>query len=131
LQYIVGFFVFFIVLALIIWILKWALIILGIFGAIVLVVFGIRRYLKKRNDSVLHYRQQEKAVLNLASKNGGYLTAIDLSVKLDIPLEESEKLLEHFNEHKYCSLRIADNGTYVYQFESILTDQQKKDSVRV
>jgi len=74
--------------------------------------------------------QIEKDILRLAVKKDGYLTATDLALNLDLTLEESTQILNDMRDNNYCVLRVADNGTYVYQFE-FLSDEQKKTSERV
>jgi hypothetical protein len=46
-------------------------------------------------------------------------------------LEEAGDILEQLRKKGYAKLRVAENGSYVYQIDGLLTPQQKRDSERL
>ncbi|MEQ7051428.1 hypothetical protein ABN764_12320 [Paenibacillaceae sp. P-4] len=78
-----------------------------------------------------HMKQKEKIALRLAAELGGYITAAEIAVHSEMTLDEAAQILDRLKSQGVCTLRIADNGTYVYQFESLLNDRQKRQSERI
>lgn len=94
----------------------------------------VKVLIKKKNARLMmeeKIRQAEKDTIKLASRRSGYLTAVDLTLYSDMTLKESELMLERLKSQGICALRVAGNGTFVYEFESILTYEEKRQSERV
>lgn len=116
------------------WLVTDGLIFLAIGAVAAGVVVVVRVLIKKKNARLMmeeKIRQAEKDTLKLAARRSGYLTAVDLTLYSDMTLKESERMLERLKSQGVCSLRVAGNGTFVYEFESILTYEEKRQSERV
>ncbi|WP_143100995.1 hypothetical protein [Paenibacillus sp. 1_12] len=107
------------------------------FGIVILCNFKPFQYIKSKRDSYLLNRKAkktpsairrdlEKQLLKLAYTHGGVLTVIDVSLHTDMVLEEAQEALEYMVKHSHANIKIAQNGTVLYQFRGILTDQEKK-----
>ncbi|WP_146259662.1 hypothetical protein [Paenibacillus dendritiformis] len=116
------------------WLVTDGLIFLAIGAVAAGVVVMVRVLIKKKNARLMmeeKIRQAEKDTLKLAARRSGYLTAVDLTLYSDMTLKESERMLERLKSQGVCSLRVADNGTFVYEFDSILTYEEKRQLERV
>lgn len=116
------------------WLVTDGLIFLAIGAVAAGVVVMVRVLIKKKNARLMmeeKIRQAEKDTIKLAVRRSGYLTAVDLTLYSDMTLKESERMLERLKSQGVCSLRVADNGTFVYEFDSILTYEEKRQSERV
>lgn len=85
----------------------------------------------RRSAKDRHIRQTDRAILALAVQNGGYLTAADVTLRTDQSLDEATASLERIRQNGHATLRIANNGTYVYHFGGILTEEEKRQAERV
>ncbi|MCE5170606.1 hypothetical protein LQV63_14920 [Paenibacillus profundus] len=70
----------------------------------------------------------ESATLVLAASHGGRLTPAELAMYTRISVQKASSLLEHFVKQKAAILKIADNGTYVYEFDGLLNDREKAEA---
>ncbi|EHQ61429.1 hypothetical protein PDENDC454_15272 [Paenibacillus dendritiformis C454] len=116
------------------WLVKDGLIFLAIGAVTAGIVVVVRVLIKKKNARLMmeeKIRQAEKDTIKLAALRSGYLTAVDLTLYSDMTLKESELMLERLKSQGVCSLRVAGNGTFAYEFESILTYEEKRQSERV
>lgn len=116
------------------WLVTDGLIFLAIGAVTAGVVVVVRVLIKKKNARLMmeeKIRQAEKDTIKLAARRSGYLTAVDLTLYSDMTLKGSKRMLERLKSQGVCSLRVADNGTFVYEFESILTYEEKRQSQRV
>lgn len=73
----------------------------------------------------------EKIVLRIAAQNQGLVTPMEIAIASDLSMDEASRILEDMRKKGYASLRVADNGSYVYEIEGLLSMQQKKDSERL
>ncbi|MGG4397348.1 hypothetical protein ABEX25_23870 [Paenibacillus thiaminolyticus] len=109
--------------------------ILTLIGTLVLTgLFYLNDRLEKKvNSKIVEAQkvQKEKEILRLAAVRLGYLTAVDITIETDMDLDESEEMLNWMKSRGLCSLRISDNGTFVYQFESLLSYEEKKQAEKV
>ncbi|CFJ42882.1 Uncharacterised protein [Mycobacterium tuberculosis] len=64
-------------------------------------------------------------MLQIASRNGGNLTASELAMNSKLSITQANEVLGHFTKQNVAYLKIANNGTYVYQFEGIISQQDK------
>lgn len=85
----------------------------------------------KRSRKGRRIRQTDRAILALAVQSEGYLTAADVALRTDLTLDEASASLERIRHNGHATLRIAGNGTYVYHFGGILTEEEKRQSERV
>ncbi|WP_374016636.1 hypothetical protein ABU162_20600 [Paenibacillus thiaminolyticus] len=116
------------------WLVTDGIIFLAIAAVINGVVMVVKVLLKKKKAKALmneKIRQAEENTIKLAARRSGYLTAVDLTLYSDMTLKESERMLDRLKSQGACSLRVADNGTFVYEFESILSYEEKRQSERV
>jgi hypothetical protein len=73
----------------------------------------------------------EKTVLKIAAEHEGLVTASEVVMNSELSIDESTELLEQMREKGLAALRVADNGTYVYEFTSLMDRKRKKESERV
>ncbi|MDF2719312.1 MAG: hypothetical protein K0R28_6237 [Paenibacillus sp.] len=128
------FFASFVILAILGWLAKyfWIVAILGIAAGVI--------WYRDKNRKKLHERQHierqdresaEKIVLRVAARNQGFVTPMEVVLDSDLSLEEAGDILEQLRKKGYAKLRVAENGSYVYQIDGLLTPQQKRDSERL
>lgn len=93
------------------------------------------KYTEKRKDKNIAertlYEETERMILKLASQNEGYVTPVDVAVASNLTLEEANNVLDQLKRKGYATLRIADNGSYVYQFDGVLNREQRKQAERI
>lgn len=107
-------------------------------GIMILTDFKLFAYIKSKTDfnpsnrkpskkdpSAVR-RELEKNLLKLAYTNKGVLTVVDVSLHTDLTLEAAQEALEYMVKHSHANIKIAQNGTVLYHFRGILTDQEKK-----
>ncbi|MEF3310816.1 hypothetical protein PV433_18185 [Paenibacillus sp. GYB004] len=73
----------------------------------------------------------EKIVLQIAARNEGLITPMELVLASDMNLEEAGELLEQLRKKGYAKLRVAENGSYVYELNGLLTPQQKREAEKL
>lgn len=129
------FFASFVVLAILGWLAKyfWILLIIGIAAGVIWYRGKdrtARREEPKRSEQQTR-ESAEKIVLRVAARNQGFVTPMEVVLESNLSLEEAGDILEKLRKKGYASLRVADNGTYVYELNGLLTPQQKRDSERL
>jgi len=86
------------------------------------------------NKSAKAKKEQEltKFVLSLAAESEEDITPAELVLKSeDLTIEEAREHLEKMKAKGLAHLRIAEDGTYLYRIQGILTHKAKEDSERV
>ncbi|GAA3408436.1 hypothetical protein ACFFNY_13050 [Paenibacillus hodogayensis] len=73
----------------------------------------------------------EKIVLRVAALNEGLVTPMDVVLASDMTLEQAGEILEGLRQKGYAKLRVAENGSYVYQLDGLLSAKQKRESERL
>ncbi|MEK3721607.1 hypothetical protein [Paenibacillus sp. FSL H8-0034] len=81
---------------------------------------------KAKKNPLAIRRELEKNLLKLAYTNKGVLTVVDVSLHTDLTLEAAQEALEYMVKHSHANIKIAQNGTVLYQFRGILTEREKK-----
>ncbi|MCS7463368.1 hypothetical protein N0M98_25005 [Paenibacillus doosanensis] len=79
----------------------------------------------------IKFEEMERTVLKIAVQNEGYVTAVDIAMTTNLTLDEAGELLDQLKRKGYATLRVAENGSFVYHFDSILNQKQKKEAERV
>ena len=75
-----------------------------------------------KNDTV------ERKILKLARKNGGVLTASEVAIEADLPLEAAKKQLETMAIHGHAEMRVRKSGAIVFTFPEFMdTDSPFED----
>lgn len=97
--------------------------------------YAYYRYAKNQKAQLRAAQEQqnhnEKLILQLAADNNGYITAAEISLDSELSLDEASKLLDILKSKGACILRVSDNGTYVYQFDSLISHHDKLESERI
>ncbi|MDR1637968.1 MAG: hypothetical protein LBR93_11600 [Treponema sp.] len=76
---------------------------------------GNWRYVDDGETRVVHEKESvERAILRLARENKGILTAGDLALRANIPLEEAKKALDTLVNKGFVELRVRRSGSMVY-----------------
>ncbi|CAH0119359.1 hypothetical protein PAE9249_01859 [Paenibacillus sp. CECT 9249] len=74
------------------------------------------------------YEENERLILQIAAKHKGYVTPADIALRTDLSLEAAKGYLDYLKRKGFARLRIADNGSYVYQFTDLLSEEDKKNA---
>jgi len=82
----------------------------------------------KRDKEEQQFRYLEKLILQLAVEHRGLLTAMDVTTNSELSLEEAKGVLDMFERKEYARLKIADGGTYVYEFYDIITNKEEEEA---
>ncbi|WP_258205291.1 hypothetical protein [Paenibacillus radicibacter] len=80
----------------------------------------------KQPDTNEVYAAREKEIIRIAVNKKGLVTPTDVAMSTELSLEHAKKYLEYLKESGFVRLKIANNGTYVYEFMGILTEDEKK-----
>jgi TM2 domain-containing membrane protein YozV len=73
------------------------------------------RYVDDGEARVVHEKESvERAILRLAKENKGVLTAGELALRINIPLEEAKKALDTLVNKGFAELRVRRSGSLVY-----------------
>jgi TM2 domain-containing membrane protein YozV len=62
----------------------------------------------------------ERIILKLAKEKGGILTAADVALEADIPLEEARRDLDALVSKGFAELRVRKSGTLVYTIPELM-----------
>lgn len=73
----------------------------------------------------------EKEILKLAASRKNLLTAADVALSTSLNMEQSSEVLEDLRRKGYLRLKVADNGAFVYEFQSFLSMEEKLSAERV
>ena len=68
----------------------------------------------------------QKSVLRLARQHDNLLTAADVALETELDMGEAERQLEVMRANGLMRLKVADNGTWVYECSSLLTMEEKR-----
>lgn len=85
-----------------------------------LIVRCVMRSKKRKRDLF------ENQVLKLVHELGGRMTAAELAMSTSLSLTEAANLLEQYRKRGIVTVKIAENGTFVFHFEGIVTEKQKR-----
>ncbi|CAM3348256.1 MULTISPECIES: hypothetical protein [Brevibacillus] len=94
-------------------------------GVLPVLLGGWLLFAAKNNSKLRKLDALENLVLQIASRNGGNLTASELAMNSKLSITQANEVLGHFTKQNVAYLKIANNGTYVYQFEGIISQQDK------
>lgn len=83
-------------------------------------LFAARKNTRLRRGDAL-----ENLVLQIAARYGGKLTATELAMNSKLSITQANEVLEGFTKQNAAYLTITNNGTYVYQFEGMISQQDK------
>ncbi|GIP34528.1 hypothetical protein [Paenibacillus sp. J2TS4] len=84
-------------------------------------------YLGFRHKRFVRNERMEAAVLKLALELGGSMTVADLAMNTSMSLSQARKTLEIFVSSRIATLKITENGTFVYEFE-VAGQKEKNDA---
>ncbi len=66
------------------------------------------------------FREIEKNIIATAIKHGGSITLVELTLKLDISIEEAQKELDLLTQKDIFELEVNDEGVLVYHLKETL-----------
>lgn len=95
---------------------------LGVFPAL---LGGWLLFKARKNSRLRRVDALENLVLQVASRYDGKLTATELAMNSKLSITQANEVLENFTKQNVAYLKISNNGTYVYQFEGIVSQQDK------
>jgi type VI protein secretion system component VasK len=70
--------------------------------------------------------QQENQILKLTAQYGGRITATEIAMNTTLSIEKAKSILDAFVDRKIAILKLSDNGTYVYEFFELLSQEEKR-----
>lgn len=79
----------------------------------------------RKNTRLRRLDAMENLVLQIAARYGGKLTATELAMNSKLSTTQANEVLEGFTKQNAAYLSITNNGTYVYQFEGMISQQDK------
>lgn len=110
----------------------WAFLILAAAGGAYWFWHNKNKARQQQRQAELDIRETaEKNVLQIAARNEGLITPMELVLASDMNLEEAGELLEQLRKKGYAKLRVAENGSYVYELNGLLTPQQKREAEKL
>lgn len=122
------------ILAIVGWMARYSWLLAIIAGVAALIWYNRKSQHKKhvlqQNETYMR-ESAEKIILRIAARNQGFVTPMEVVLESDMTLEQAGDILNQLHKKGYATLRVADNGSYVYQLNGLLTPQQKRDSEQV
>lgn len=94
-------------------------------GVLPALIGGWLLFAARKNTRLRRLDAMENLVLQIASRYGGKLTATELAMNSKLSITQANEVLEGFTKQNAAYLTITNNGTYVYQFEGIISQQEK------
>jgi TM2 domain-containing membrane protein YozV len=86
---------------------------------------GNWRYVDDGEVRVVHEKESvERAILKLAKENKGILTAGEVALRGNIPLEEAKKALDKLVDKGFAELRVRRSGTLVYTLREFMDQDE-------
>jgi hypothetical protein len=77
---------------------------------------------KERHADELHVHD---AVLELAMRSHGRLTAVEVATHLNIATEAAAGILESMRARRLATLQVSESGVMVYHFDQIISPDEK------
>ena len=72
---------------------------------------------------IVHEKESvERAILRLAKANKGILTASELALAANVPIEEAKKDLDAMVSKGFAELRVRQSGALVYTIPDLMDD---------
>ena len=71
---------------------------------------------KVKKPKKLSQKEKEKVILQLAKNNFGKITPIDVAMKSQLSIEESENILKEMASKGHAEVRVSDSGNLYYEF---------------
>ncbi|MDR1420756.1 MAG: TM2 domain-containing protein [Treponema sp.] len=71
----------------------------------------------------------ERIILKLAKEKGGILSAADVALEADIPLEEAKRDLDAMVSKGFAELRVRKSGTLVYTIPELMNSDDPLESL--
>ncbi|MDF2657905.1 MAG: hypothetical protein K0Q94_696 [Paenibacillus sp.] len=110
----------------------WVILILAAVGSAYWFWHNKNKARQQQRQAELDIRETaEKIVLQIAARNEGLITPMEVVLASDMNLEEAGEMLEQLRIKGYAKLRVAENGSYVYELHGLLTPQQKKEAEKL
>ncbi|GHV42992.1 hypothetical protein AGMMS50268_04210 [Spirochaetia bacterium] len=82
---------------------------------------GKWRYVNDGEARVVHEKESiERTILKLARENKGVLTASEVALSANIPIEEAKKTLDTLVSKGFAELRVRKSGTLVYTLPEMM-----------
>jgi TM2 domain-containing membrane protein YozV/predicted transcriptional regulator len=79
------------------------------------------RYVNDGEARVVHEKESiERIILKLAKENKGILTASEVALAANIPIEEAKKTLDILVSKGFAELRVRKSGTLVYTLPEMM-----------
>jgi hypothetical protein len=69
-------------------------------------------------------RDKRQQVLSYATAGGGRVTVVEVAGRCNLPIEETEAILNDFAAREVAELLVTDDGTVVYDF-NLLSNKEK------
>lgn len=96
-----------------------------ILGVLPVLLGGWLLFVARKTSKLRRLDALENLVLQVASHYGGNVTASELAMRSKLSIRQATAVLDYFTKQNVAYLKISDNGTYVYQFEGIISQQDK------
>ncbi|WP_211744918.1 hypothetical protein [Paenibacillus sp. Marseille-Q4541] len=81
----------------------------------------------KKNKNI----RMEKQLLKLSMEHDHLLTISEIVLYTDLDQKTAEQVLDELRKKGLVKIKVADNGIWVYEFEPLLTTEQKLSAERV
>ncbi|MED5018354.1 hypothetical protein P9847_13675 [Paenibacillus chibensis] len=88
-------------------------------------------FMLNKRDRKRASAHMEKEILKLAANRKNLLTTADVALCTSLNMEQSSEVLEDLRRKGYLRLKVADNGAFVYEFQSFLSMEEKLSAERV
>mgnify|MGYP000844280111 CR=1 FL=1 len=80
------------------------------------------RYAESVHTRKAEKESSERTILRIARKNRGMVSASEIALEANIPLEEAKKALDLLANKGFAELRVRSSGSLVYTFPEFMDD---------
>ncbi|HEO66322.1 MAG TPA: hypothetical protein ENI73_10715 [Spirochaetes bacterium] len=84
----------------------------------------LRKNRGKIKSQALSAEERQKIILQIAKKNMGRVTPIDVAAESPIAIKEVEKILKDWSSNGYAEMKVSDSGMIVYQISFMDVDEK-------
>ncbi len=79
---------------------------------------------KIRSQHKLSAEEKQKIILQVAKKNNGRVTPIDVAADSPVSIKEAEEILKEWSSNGYAEMKVSDSGMIIYQISFMDVDEK-------
>ncbi len=97
----------------------------GLIPAVIALILALRLRQIHRKERLAEESRVHDAVLELAMRSHGRLTAVEVATHLNVTTEAATDILESMRTRRLATLQVSESGVSVYRFDQIISPDEK------